>query len=498
MKHIIIGAGPAGLQMASFLDDYIVLEKGTSVCTFFRKFPRQRGFISINKGKDLRFDWNSFLGDSKSFRDYSEELYPSADDYLKYAEDFVERKNIQIRFNYEVKSIEKLPDGTFSVNGGEYIAEKIFFGIGLVPREHNVNVHPSITTYTYENMPLDREVYRDKTVIIMGTGNAALETADYIAPVTKFTTINGRDVNAWNTHYPGHARSKNFTSIDSFFLKAGSFTVFATTGDKYTESIEYELVKDHLETARSDILHKIDIVIFCVGFRFDPTLVKDFVDMCPKSGFPLLTDNFESTKTPGLFIIGANSQQKDYKKGTSAFIHGFRYNCEYISRYLNGIESKIMSRDEMVKTVFYQMNKSSCLLHRFDYFCDVIELLPDKTWKYTKEVPYPREPPERGFTMRLGYTNPLPYKSFLQPAFIHPRNSHECIYIHPIFQTKTQMFELPEDIYNEFSDTSWHILPFMFFLYFVEGHKTALQVRDLINDIPDKRGGRDLFFMDTA
>ena len=491
MKHLIIGAGPAGLQMASFLEDHLILEKGSSVCSFFRYFPRQRGFISINKGKDLRFDWNSFLGDTKSFRDYSEELYPSADDYLRYAEDFVGRKNLNIRFNYEVKSIEKLSDGTFSINGGEYTAEKVFFGIGLKPREPTINVHPSITAYTYANMPLDKEVYRDKTVIIMGSGNAALETADYIAPVTKFTTLNGRDINAWYTHYPGHARSKNFTSVDSFFLKAGSFNVYATSGDRFTDSIEYKLVKEHLETATSDILRKVDIVIFCIGFCFDPTLVNHMVDICPKSGFPLLTDSFESTKTPGLFFIGAASQAKDYKKGTSAFIHGFRYNCEYISRHLKGVESMILNRKDMINMVFEQMNRSSCLLHRFDYFCDHVELLPDGTWKYTKEVPYPRTPPEKGFTMRLGYTNPFPNKSFLQPSFIHPKDSHLCIFIHPIFQTKNAMFELPEDIYNEFSDKNWHMLPFIYFLQFVEGKKTAEEVRYLISIIPDKRGGRE-------
>ncbi len=498
MKHLIIGAGPAGLQMASFLEDHLILEKGPNVCSFFRHFPRQRGFISINKGRDLRFDWNSFLGDSKSFRDYSEELYPNADDYLRYAEDFVHRKKLNIRFNYEVKSIEKLTDGTFSVNGGEYTSEIIFFGIGLVPREPTINVHPSIKTFTYANMPLDKEIYRDKTVVIIGTGNAALETADYIAPVTKFTTLNGRDINAWYTHYPGHARSKNFTSIDSFFLKAASFTVFSTSGEKFTDSEEYQLVKEHLETATSDILHKVDIVIFCTGFRFDNTLVKDYVDICQKSGFPLLTDDFQSTKTPNLFFIGANSQAKDYKKGTSAFIHGFRYNCEYISRYLKGIESTILQRDEMIKMVFLQMNKSSCLLHRFDYFCDLVELLPNGQWKYTKEVPYPIDPPKKGFTMHLGYTNHFPSRSFVQPSFIHPRDSHKSIFIHPIFHTQTHMFELPEDIYNEFSDKNWHILPFMYFLDFVEGLKTDIQVRDFIYTIPDKRGGRDLFFMNDS
>ncbi len=493
MKHVIIGAGPAGIQMASLLNDHIVLEKGNSICSFFRYFPRQRGFISINKGKNLRFDWNSFLGDSKSFRDYSEDLYPSADDYLKYVEDFVKRKDLNIRFNYEVYKIEK-KDEMFYINDGEYIAEKIFFGIGLVPREPDINVHSSITQYTYANMPLNKEVYRDKNVVIMGTGNAALETADYIAPVTKFTSIFGRNLNAWQTHYPGHARSKNYTSIDSFFLKAASFTVFSgTPGERYIDTLDYKLIKEQLETASSDILHKIDIVIFCIGFKFNPSIVKNLVHICPKSGFPLLTDNFESTITPGLFFIGANSQAKDYKKGTSAFIHGFRYNCQYISRYLLGTDSYILNRDEMIKIVFRQMNESSCLLHRFDYFCDVIEKLPDGNWKYTKEVPVCK-PPENGFTMRLGYTNKFHSDSFVQPSYIYPKDSHLCVFIHPVFNTVDKQFELPEDIYNEFSDNFWHIQPFMYFLDYVEGKKSAIEVRNLIKSIPESRGGRNLFW----
>ena len=494
--NVIIGAGPAGLQMAALLDNHIILEKSSSVCSFMKYFPRQRGLISINKSKDLRMDWNSFLEDTSSFRDYSEELYPRADDYVRYAEDFVQRKNLNIRFNYAVNSI-RYENSKFIINDGEYVADKVFFGTGLVPREPDVKVHPSIQMFTYQNMPLDKEIYRDKNVIIVGSGNAALETADWIAPMTKFTLICGQNKNAWYTHYPGHARSKNYTSIDSFFLKAGSFTVFSANETEYfKDTIDYKLIKEYLENAKSDIIHKVDIVIFCIGFTFNSELVKDLVDICPKTKFPLLTDEFESRKCPGLFFIGASSQAKDYKKGTSAFIHGFRYNCQYISRYLKGIEPEILSRDQLIKKVFWQMNKSSFLLHRFDYFCDVIEKLPDGTWKYTKEVPYPRETPKTGFTMRLGYTNTFPSQSFIQPSFIYPKDSNRCVFIHPIFNTTDKQFELPEDIYNEFSDKEWHIKPFMYFLEYVEGSKTLPELRGDIAKLAERRGGRDLFFMD--
>ena len=49
-RYCVVGAGPGGLQFGHYLNranvDYILLEKGPRVATFFRKFPRQRGLIS--------------------------------------------------------------------------------------------------------------------------------------------------------------------------------------------------------------------------------------------------------------------------------------------------------------------------------------------------------------------------------------------------------------------------------------------------------------------
>ena len=496
-EHIIIGAGPAGLQMGSLLaNNYVILEKSDLICSFFHKFPRQRKLISINKGKDLRFDWNSFVDDDVSFRDYTEELYPKVEDYLKYAEDYVKRKNLNIHFNRTLRSLEKRSDGLFYINGGEYIGKNIFVGTGLKPRPININVHPSIKVFTYENMPLDREIYRDKTVVIVGSGNAALETADFIAPVTKFTTINGRDLRAYKTHYPGHARSVNFTSVDSFFLKAGSFNVYApeNSAKRYTHTLEYRLLKEILETGNSDIIHKIDIAIFCTGFYFENYPLVSFIEHCPTSGFPITTKNYESIKTPGIFFIGATSQQRDYKKGTSAFIHGFRYNCQYIARYLKGLDYEILNREDMIKMVFRQLNESSCLLHRFDYFCDLIEKIDENTWKYTKEIPYEKPTKDNQFTIRLGYTNPFPNDSFSPGSFTEPKDAHLAIFIHPLINTKDKLFEIGEDVFNEFSDKLWHIKPFMLFLDVFENKITIDEMRKQILMIPDKRGGRDLFW----
>ncbi|MEZ6090546.1 MAG: NAD(P)-binding domain-containing protein [Pirellulaceae bacterium] len=91
VDHIILGAGPAGLQLAYFMDrgnrDYLVIEANDRAGTFYERFPRHGKLISINKvhtgytdrRAQLRYDWNSLLcdDDSFSFQNYTDEYYPA-------------------------------------------------------------------------------------------------------------------------------------------------------------------------------------------------------------------------------------------------------------------------------------------------------------------------------------------------------------------------------------------------------------------------------------
>ena len=52
-EYLILGAGPAGLQMGHHLSraghSYLILEGGDSPGSFFEQFPRHRTLISNNK-----------------------------------------------------------------------------------------------------------------------------------------------------------------------------------------------------------------------------------------------------------------------------------------------------------------------------------------------------------------------------------------------------------------------------------------------------------------
>ena len=111
-ESIILGAGPAGLQMGYFMEqakrDYLILTDNSSVGSFFNHFPRHGTLISINKRFNwypepefnLRHDWNSLITNdySHQFRDYSQDLFPKNTDLVRYLRDFAAKYELRIRY----------------------------------------------------------------------------------------------------------------------------------------------------------------------------------------------------------------------------------------------------------------------------------------------------------------------------------------------------------------------------------------------------------------
>ena len=87
--------------------------------SFFRKYPRRRKLISLNKVNtgeknnefNLRHDWNSLIIDKINYKDhlkftlYTNQNFPNADFLVKYLEDFRKKYNLNIKFNSKVFNI---------------------------------------------------------------------------------------------------------------------------------------------------------------------------------------------------------------------------------------------------------------------------------------------------------------------------------------------------------------------------------------------------------
>ena len=421
-EYIVIGSGPAGLQAGYYLDkykkDYIILEKAGSSGDFFKKYPIHRKLISINKVNtgstdkefNLRHDWNSLLSDDESllFKEYTKEFYPHADCMVKYLNDYQKKNKIKVAFNQNVIKINK-EEGLFKIETGSKTikSKKLIMAAGLM--KSNISFTPppnSPECLSYKDLSSDKSMFLNKNVCILGTGNSAFETANYLtdtAAVIQVFTKGGIN-HAWDTHYPGHLRAINNDFLDVYNLKTqhavnsiddtDKIVVFRD-GKKYLVVTEADLdiygnldMEDHISGENIDQHPEggFDYVIDCTGFKIDTSI---FGNINPENNgkVPYVKGNFESKNIDNLFFAGVLSQEISYKYGSAAFIHGFRYLISSMIKIETGNLdiTHINTIEELNKMLIHRMNTTSALYQMFNCLCDVIVLDDDKII-YIKEV----------------------------------------------------------------------------------------------------------------
>jgi thioredoxin reductase len=360
VTYVIVGAGPAGLQLAHFLNraghEFVVLEAGETAGGFFDRFPRHRTLLSLNKrfnifpeeDFNLRHDWNSLLSDVPGFKfgNYSDALYPDAADYVRYLRDFAETLSDRIQYEAQVVRVTAGPGGTFDVHlrsGAGYRCDRLIMATGAVAPYIPDDIDGIEHAVGYEDHSLDPAEYQGKTVGIIGSGNSAFEVANHLAghAAMVHVLVRSRIRHAWETHFPGDLRSINNTILDMYQLKS----MHATVGDRL-ESIVPNPNGGFDVAVAVDVPHwdppgtfrvprHYDKVIRCTGWRYlDLDL---FAPECrpqadPTGRYPVLSSTWEST-VPGLYFIGTAMQARG-RAAATPFIHGFRYNIRCLFHLL--------------------------------------------------------------------------------------------------------------------------------------------------------------------
>lgn len=358
--YIVIGAGPAGLQMGYLLEsagrDYQVLEGSDQVGKFFTKFPRHRRLNSFNKrfnwfdeaDYNMRFDWHSLLTHDFSFlfKPYSKDLFPLADTLVQYLNDFREHFDIKVAFNNRVTFIDRDPETRNFIltmaDGTEYRCRTLYMGTG--PVKPNMTEIPGIEhAIGYEDHPTDLEMYENKRVLIIGAGNSAFETANHIASVAAQVSVclgNGFMKHAWQTHYVGDVRSVGNALLDMSQLKMlhGTIGITPTRIEKDANGALKVFYREELphwtNPGVSEGWVHMDVVIRATGWKYvDPALFSDAArpETVSRDKYPLLNSAYEST-TPDLYFIGAAMDGRN-RRGPNTSIHGFRYATRAVFNY---------------------------------------------------------------------------------------------------------------------------------------------------------------------
>ncbi|CAG0881718.1 unnamed protein product [Cyprideis torosa] len=277
-------------------------------CRFFVRMPRHRTLISINKRNtghtnqffNERHDWNSLLSDDDSllFKHYSKEMFPPADAIVDYFRDYQQRLGINVTFGTDIRNVQRFwkPRNhggyRFSMEdqfGNLYYCRVLITATGL-PLPNQLKFVGQEFVEDYSTFDVDPEKYEGKTLLILGRGNSAFETADSLYGRTNLIHMlsRGRMRLAWNTHYVGDLRAVNNGILDTYQLKSldgilefdvnrlvvrkrnGKLFIGINWGQEY-ESPDYPRLKPTTEDSFDNFpfREKYDHIISCLGWKAD-------------------------------------------------------------------------------------------------------------------------------------------------------------------------------------------------------------------------------------
>lgn len=411
MKNIIIGAGPAGLQLGYFFQkegiEYVILEKNAIAASFFNTYPHSGKLISINKKNtghsnpdfNMRHDWNSLLADDTvRFTQYSDDYYPDKDDLVKYLNEYAVRHSLNIQYNTTVNKILKEENGyTLETSAGILLCEKLIVATGISkPITPYLNKDPSIKIKHYSEYEKDYfkkkenlELFKGKSLFIFGNGNSAYELSNLLTPYCSSIVIHGRRVKKWAmiSHYVGDIRSVYMPYHDTFLLKSQNGIMDGPGGYlvKQNEKLQYEIKVNNINVTSLPVY---DHVIFCSGWRFD-TSIFDFKIPLIVDKYPVIKTNYESVAHKDLYFIGSLMHYFDFKRGSGGFIHGFRYLIKFFFQrnYLQKFDQESLDLTELINTVCDRINTSSSLYQLYAQLADIFYYdISSEKFIYIKDI----------------------------------------------------------------------------------------------------------------
>jgi thioredoxin reductase len=444
-EYLILGAGPAGLQMGHHLSraghSYLILEAGDTPGTFFKKFPRHRTLASRNKvhtGSDdpeirLRFDECSLLdeGGDGSFRfsDLSRSYLPSADEMVLYLCGYAERHGLNVRCDTRVLRVEKPGPGLFRLTdaaGNVFSCRRLIVATGAsrpwVPPVPGIELAES-----YVDVSVDPEDFVNQRVLVIGQGGSGVETADNLIPTAALL----------------HTLREG--AVERIERREGQLVVSVRRADGEVEELVY------------------DRVIVATGFRFDDSIFAPGCrpELAPDGRFPAQTPEWESINVPGLYFAGTLTRASGDQDHASAFIHGFRYNVRALFRML---ASKHHRRDwpaceieptpeGLVEATLARLNRASALWQQPGFLHDVIVV--DEDWngaRYLEEMP-------------LAY---LQQSGIGQSGHFYTITLERGESLHPVIRrwSGAQLISekhLPGDLFGEWKKPEAHVAPLRYF-----------------------------------
>jgi len=445
MNNIIVGAGPAGLQLAYYFEkyhiEYIILERNSTCGSLYETFPNSNELLSINKKNNnnededfnLRYDWNTLLNDENfSFKEYSNNYYPSGDEYHRYLNDFSKKFNLKINYNECVRRISlnlQNKDNTLyeiETDLGIYTCNKVIIATGLskpnipdckkyIRNQKNIKHCSEFGKDFFKNED-NLNHFKNKSVLLVGLGNSSLELSNILNNYCSHILITGkqRDLSVIS-HYDGDIRSKYMNFYDTFLLNGmnGIDNKVLTEKDVIIEDDkgQYFIMSNHEDGILfCNSIKFFDYIIYCTGKIFDSSIFDEKIKIEINNKYPKIRINYESFDNNNIFFIGSLMNGINYNvKNSYGFIKGYRQLIKLFFRNTYVRMNEILNfkfdgtyniYNQLAYFMYERINNSSSLFNLPDYIVDIFYF--DKE---TQEMKYYKDMIKFGFRKMMNHND---------------------------------------------------------------------------------------------
>ncbi len=280
---IIIGAGPAGMTAGIYAA------------------RREMKTLILSKDIGGQVAWASEIENYPGFK------YIKSFDLINNIKEQVEALKVEIK-TVEVKKIIKEENGNFEVitNKDKYKTKTVITCMGLSPRRLAI---PGEEEFVGRGVSYcancDGPFYRNKEVVVVGGGNAALDAAEILSKIAKkvYLVHRSEDFRAFE------ALQHEVKERDNIELCLNS-VVKEIKGDNKVEEI---VLENNIKKEERKI--KCDGVFIEIGRIANTDLVADLAERNEKN--EIIVDDYCRTKTAGLFA-GGDVTQIPFKQISSA------------------------------------------------------------------------------------------------------------------------------------------------------------------------------------
>jgi thioredoxin reductase len=415
---------------------------------------------------------------------------------VQYLADYAAKTGVKVSYGTRVTRVSRSGDlFTVEARDKSWQARAVIVATG-VSRTYAPDIEGFELAEGYDVMSVDPRDYLDQRVLIIGKGNSAFETADNLMETTTLIHLAGPSSVrlAWRTHYVGHLRAVNNNFLDTYQLKSanaildGTIKSIERDGTGYKVTFSFSRANEVVKELRYDR------VLACTGFRFDDSIFDSSArpQLAIRDRFPAQTEAWESVNVPGLFFAGTISQERDFKKSTSGFVHGFRYAVRALHRILSRRYDAVQwpstglaaEPAAMTAAVIERVNRSSALWQQFGFLADVLTVAGDEA-RYHEEVPVdylvstglrtPDHEYDQAFVVTLEYG---PDHDQVDPFDITVSRiaqdavgqAHDAAYLHPVvrYHRAGQVISthhLAENLENRWDRPDVHVRPLKEFLH---------------------------------